>query len=87
MAAWRYSLVVSDPYTRLTKLNRTAQRSPDRYPRVFSAGQSAQNYWRSKLRVNIKNKFQIAKTNHGNQRDVVRNEMAGSAGPRQQWKQ
>ena len=48
MAAWKYSLVVSDPYTRLTKLNRTAQRSPDRYPRVYGAGQSAHKYCRSK---------------------------------------
>ena len=57
MAAWRYSLVVSDPYTRLTKLNRTAQRSPDRYPRGYSAGQSAQYYRRSKSRVYIENSF------------------------------
>ena len=86
MAAWRYSVLVSDIYTLLTKLNRTAQRSPDRYPRGYGAGQSAQNYWRSKSRVEYQNKFQIATINHGIHRYVVPDKMAGSAGPRQQWK-
>ena len=87
MAAWKYYLVVSDPYTRLTKLNRTAQRSPDRYPRVYGAGQSAHNYWRSKSRL-FQIKFQIADrdVNHGIHGNVVPNKVAGSAGPSQQWK-